>query len=752
MEADQLLSGLNDAQRAAVTSTAAPLCIMAGAGSGKTRVLTRRIAYRVATGDADPQRVLALTFTRKAAGELTGRLRQLHMRDRVAAGTFHSVALAQLRSRWADRNVKPPELLERKVGFVARLLPQRSGLPPTAALDVVGEIEWAKARRIEPDRYPAVASAAKRRPGVDLQLIADTYTRYEEEKRRKRVIDFDDLLKLCVRDLENDRDFAAAQRWRFRHLFVDEFQDVNPLQHALLSGWLGDRTDLCVVGDANQAIYGWNGADPAFITNFTSHYPTAEVVQLVDNYRSSMQILDAAHAVLAEGELLGELPAGSALKLRANRPEGKVPHLDGYPDEQQEARGIARGVRDRRRPNQPWRDFAVLVRTNAQTAAIGEAFAKAGIPARIRGGSGLLDDPQVKAWLRNLRTRRGDFATIVADLSSAAREHDTKRSLAQERERAAAEDPTFDPAFDPASYPDQEHGSEGTPALALVPPLAPSPARSPATPASRPIGDGADGDNPLASLAVLAADFVAVDPNPTGAGFAAWLSATARNDQLADGADAVDVLTFHGAKGLEWPVVFVAGCETGYCPIGFANNTAQLAEERRLFYVAITRAEQEVVCTWATERTFGTSKPRKREPSPYLDDLQRADADSRAARSNGPDRRAAARMGVRGARAAAKSAPKSGTGRGRAVTGVSARSELDAVGQALFDSLKAWRAESCRAAGIPAYIVCNDRTLLAVARQRPTSERELLDVAGFGPVKVERYGDAVLDLVRSHTS
>jgi len=740
VEADQLLSGLNDAQRAAVTSTAAPLCIMAGAGSGKTRVLTRRIAYRVATGDADPQRVLALTFTRKAAGELTGRLRQLQMRDRVAAGTFHSVALAQLRSRWSDRDVKPPELLERKVGFVARLLPQRSGLAPTAALDVVGEIEWAKARRIEPDRYPAVASAARRRPGVDLQLVADTFTRYEEEKRRKRMIDFDDLLKLCVRDLENDRDFAAAQRWRFRHLFVDEFQDVNPLQHALLSGWLGDRTDLCVVGDANQAIYGWNGADPAFITNFTSHYPTAEVVQLVDNYRSSTQILDAAHAVLVEGELLGELPARSALKLRANRPEGKVPELDGYPDEHQEARGIARGVRDRRRPNQPWHDFAVLVRTNAQTAAIDQAFTDAGIPARIRGGSGLLDDPQVKAWLRNLRTRRGDFATVIADLTAAAREHDGKRSLAQERERSAAEDPTFDPVLDLASESGLEVGQEEKQSVPSSPPIA-----------GAQVGDSADGGNPLASLAVLAGDFVAVDPNPTGAGFAAWLSATARNDQLADGADAVDVLTFHGAKGLEWPVVFVAGCETGYCPIGFANNTAQLAEERRLFYVAITRAEREVVCTWATERTFGTSKPRKREPSPYLDDLQRADADSQKERANGPDRRAAARMGVRGARAAAKSMPKSGTSRSRAVTGVSARSELDSMGQELFDALKAWRAESCRAAGIPAYIVCNDRTLLAVARQRPTSEHELLDVAGFGPVKVERYGEAVLDLVRSHT-
>jgi DNA helicase-2/ATP-dependent DNA helicase PcrA len=252
VHADALLDGLNDAQTAAVTSSATPLCILAGAGSGKTRVLTRRIAWRAATDSLDPRHVLALTFTRKAAGELTQRLRQLGLQDQLAAGTFHGVAYAQLRGRWAERGIEPPTLLDRKVGFVARLLPSSRAQVP--AMDVVAEIEWAKARLVAPDRYAEEAERAGRRPPMSGDEVARVYARYEEQRRRSRLVDFDDLLRVCARDLLADPDFAAAQRWRFQHVFVDEFQDVNPLQQSLLDAWLGDRLDLCVVGDPNQAI------------------------------------------------------------------------------------------------------------------------------------------------------------------------------------------------------------------------------------------------------------------------------------------------------------------------------------------------------------------------------------------------------------------------------------------------------------------------------------------------------------------
>src|SRR3954469_14083076 len=279
-------SDLNPEQRRAVVTEASPLCILAGAGSGKTRVLTRRIAHRIAVGSAEPDRVLALTFTRKAAGELGSRLRTLGVRDRVAAGTFHAVAYAQLRRRWADRGESEPALLDRKARLLAPLIRNRD----VQAADVASEIEWAKARMVNPSAYEHEARSAGREPPMALAEVAEVYRRYEVEKNRRGLVDFDDLLFRTARAIEEDADFAAAQRWRFRHLFVDEFQDVNPVQFRLLMAWLGDRLDLCVVGDPNQAIYAWNGADASYLTNFRRHFPTAEVVRLDDNYRSSPEI------------------------------------------------------------------------------------------------------------------------------------------------------------------------------------------------------------------------------------------------------------------------------------------------------------------------------------------------------------------------------------------------------------------------------------------------------------------------------
>jgi len=264
-----LLDGLTDAQRAAVTCDGAPLCILAGAGSGKTRVLTTRIAWRVATGSADARHVLALTFTRKAAGELRRRLGGLGVRDGVAAGTFHAIAYAQLRRRWADQGVQAPTLLERKAGLLARLAgPRSTGDAAVQPADLAAEIEWAKARLIAPAQYEAAALGAGRTPPIPTPSMATLYERYEQEKRSRGLVDFDDLLVRCVEAMHADAEMAAAVRWQHRHLFVDEFQDVNPAQAALLAAWRGSSSDLCVVGDPNQAIYAWNGAEPSFLVDF----------------------------------------------------------------------------------------------------------------------------------------------------------------------------------------------------------------------------------------------------------------------------------------------------------------------------------------------------------------------------------------------------------------------------------------------------------------------------------------------------
>ena len=469
-----LMDGLNERQRAAVAAPGTPLCIRAGAGTGKTRVLTRRIAYQASTGAIDPNHTLALTFTRKAGNELRDRLAELGLRSSVNTSTFHSAAYAQLRTRWAERGIRPPELAQDKRGLVARAA-KLAGLRLAKAelLDVVTEIEGAKARRIPPDGYGQAAVQFRRTPALDPAAMGDLYQRYESEKTRRRVVDFDDLLNLALRDLNGDADYAEARRWRFQHLFVDEFQDVNRLQFDLLRAWLGERNHLCAVGDPNQAIYSWNGAEADYIERFGNWFPGAAVLDLVDNYRSSPQILAAGRAIL---------PAG-ANSLVAHHLDGPRPTVTTHADDTDEAAAIARALRDAKGPETAWSSMAVLARTNAQTAKLTVALRQGEIPYRVRIDASRTDD-------------------------------------------------------DPA---------EG----------------------------------------------------------------------LSDSADAVDVATFHAAKGLEWPVVHLAGLEQGLVPISRAQTSAEVAEEQRLLYVAITRAERELHCHWAAERAFGDRKV-SRSPSPYL--------------------------------------------------------------------------------------------------------------------------------------
>ena len=657
---EHLLDGLNPAQRRAVESEAAPLCILAGAGSGKTRVLTRRIAYRILTGRAEPGHVLAVTFTRKAAGELRSRLAGLGVRDQVAAGTFHALAYAQLRRRWADRGERPPALLERKARLLAPMLTRRTSGRPSAvtAADLAAEIEWAKARMVQPSQYEPEASAAGRTPPrPDMAAI---YQRYEDDKRRKGLVDFDDLLLMCATALDDDPEFAAAQRWRFRHLFVDEFQDANPVQHRLLTGWLGDRHDLCVVGDPNQAIYSWNGADPTFLTDFDRHFPGGETVELERNYRSTPQVLAVARAVL------------HGARIEPTRADGPVPTIRCFDNDTAEARGIARAAKRAHGGSTRWRDMAVLARTNAQTVLFEEAFRAAGVPCRVRGGP-FLQVPDVRDALKTLQGGPSGvpFRSRLAELEAFASEPD----MAPER---------------------RLH---------------------------------------IEALVRMGVEYLAADDQASVPGFLAWLQATVRGDDGRDNADAVEIATFHRAKGLEWPVVFVCGLERGLVPIGHANSPAAEAEERRLLYVAVTRAERDLTCSWAERRTFGT-KAVTRQPSPWLEAIEitcTALASGASPNSDEWRRRIAEQRD--------RIKPKKPTG------GVA----IDAD-DPMFEALKAWRTRAARAANVPAYVIFHDSTLAAVAAAKPTSKQELLALPGLGPVKAARYGDALLDVVASRSA
>jgi len=687
---DALLAGLNPAQAEAVRSPAAPLCIHAGAGSGKTRVLTRRIAHRVVTEQADARHVLALTFTRKAAGEMRRRLRRLQLRDEVAAGTFHAIAYAQLRSRWADQGREAPTLLDRKARFLVPLLPRQKRR--VSAMEVATELEWASARMVTADGYPEAADAAGRRPPLPPEQIARIIDGYGQRKREQRKIDFDDLLRLCIRGLETDTEFAAAQRWRFRHLYVDEFQDVNPLQFRLLKGWLGDRADLCVVGDPNQAIYAWNGADARYLDRFDHEFPGGELVRLDDNYRSSPQILATANAVLAAGP-------GAPRSLRPHAPDGPLPVITSHTTDQAEAAAVARTARDRHRPGTPWSEQAVLVRTNGQAALLSEAFTDAKIPHRLKGASGLLDRAEVQEALRTLD--RGPLEAALSDLEAMA-----------------------------AGRVDPEEVEQ---------PAVPRPAEAQADAVADPADDHGLGEQRRANVSAivrLSREYLALEPSPTGAGLVSWIRSTLRAGEGDSGRDAVDIVTFHAAKGLEWPVVHLAGMEDGLVPIGHAKTPEAKAEERRLVYVAVTRAERELHCSWAERRNFG-GRVSDRAPSPYLTTIERA-VDILGRGEEPADWRTHLAENRRTLRA------KDG---GR--TGHRRADPVPVQDRALVEALKSWRHQAARAADVPAFVVFDDATLEAVAAARPSSSGELTAIDGFGAVKTERFGEQVLDVVRT---
>ncbi len=661
----QILAGLNDEQRAAVTADARRLVIRAGAGSGKTRVLTRRIAYGAVTDRIDPRRVLALTFTRKAAGELNHRLRQLGLRESAAAGTFHAVALSQLRRRWEEAGESPPTLLDRKVGFVARLVP---GIRErTIPLDLVSEIEWAKARRIKPENYVQAAADHDRSMQLPSERVAEIFGQYEEVKAKRRLIDFDDILILCGRTLQQDPNAAAAFRWSFRHVFVDEFQDVNPLQFALLRVFLGEDPNVCVVGDARQAIYAWNGADSAYLDNFPDFFPGAVEVSLRHNYRSTPEILQAASAVLPQHD-----------SLVATLPSGPKPSLTNHTDDSAEARSIARSLRNAQSQRTRWRDMAVLVRTNAQVTLLADALTKAEVPVRARNDVKLIERPEVLDALDTMQPHTRPLAAALDDLGQRL------------NEEAGDRDDDTEPD-DASSAPSER-------------------------------------DLILQAFIRVGRDHLAVDPGSSISSFVEALK-SGSNEAAVAGGDRVEVTTFHQAKGLEWQVVHVAGMEQGLCPIGHAKTPEALAEEERLIYVAVTRAKRQLHLHWADERTFG-DRVSKRSESPMLEPIRRVNAgkDPRSTRSRNAKSAAALRKNL--------TARDGGGPRLK-------QDESDPV----FQALKKWRLSIAKANDVPAFVIFNDKTLHAIARERPHDQRSLLAVSGIGPSKAEQYGQDVLRLV-----
>ncbi len=562
--ADALLTGLDPEQREVAMATRGAVCVLAGAGTGKTRAITHRIAYAAAIGVVDPAHVLALTFTVRAAGEMRGRLRQLGV-TQVRASTFHAAALRQLNYFW-PRVIGglPPQLIDAKGRLVREAASQvRVRLDGPGLADAASEIEWAKTTQVRPDTYARAAAAAARSPVAGAEAMAAVYDGYERLRRERHLIDFESILELTAAIVLEHRGAAEAVRDTFRYFVVDEYQDVNPLQKLLLDAWLGDRDDLCVVGDPHQVIYSFTGATPDYLTGFTAEFPGATLVRLVRDYRSTPQVVRVANQLVRSGAAL-----------IAQRPPGPQPMLTQYADDSSEAAGVATAIRALVAAGVPVHQIAVLVRINADTGRFEQALAEAAVPYVVRGTERFYDRPVVRQALVLFRGAAVAEARMAGDsdpqtpLPSAVRHVLTGIGF------------TGSPAQGPAGGPAARERWES-----------------------------------LAALAQLADDMYTARPRAGMGDFAAELAQRAELGH-APPAQGVTLASMHAAKGLEWDAVLLPGLVEGLMPIVHAKTPGAIEEERRLLYVAVTRARHHLYLSWSQGR--GAARQRSR----FLDDIR----------------------------------------------------------------------------------------------------------------------------------
>ena len=530
----QILAELDPDQLAVATAITGPVCVIAGAGTGKTRVITNRIAYAINSGVTDPTRVLALTFTAKAAGEMRARLRALGISN-AAARTFHSAALKQLLYFWPYAfGGQFPTLLTTKSGFISQAITRAEVAIPAqvnALREIASEIEWAKVLQISPDSYQQEAIENNRlvrlpnnkSESENLSMIAQVYEAYESLKRQERTLDFEDVLLLTVGMLEEDRGVRERVRDQYRYFTVDEYQDVSPLQQRLLNLWLGNREELCVVGDAAQTIYSFAGATSNFLLNFQNRFPNAQLFRLSRGYRSTPEIINTANKILRQANLISD----HGNELQSANSHGDIPMVNGFTSQSDEIAYVCAEVAKLINNQVDSSEIAVLARTNAQLDQVKSALNNAKIASQIRSGERFFDRVDVRDAMRVIRSASvlpSEIGDWYADLVSVLRPFG---------------DADYVVGFLKLAKSIQENG--GTNMRAFL----------------REIEDRAEQNNP-----------------PTLPG--------------------VTLATLHAAKGLEWNHLFLIGVSDGVLPMGNDLN-----EERRLFYVGVTRAKQRIQITYA---------------------------------------------------------------------------------------------------------------------------------------------------------
>jgi DNA helicase-2/ATP-dependent DNA helicase PcrA len=536
---DEILAALDPDQRAVALASRGPVCVIAGAGTGKTRAITHRIAYAAAIGTMDPQKVLALTFTAKAAGEMRARLRSLGV-PQVAARTIHSAALKQLLYFWPSVfGGRTPDLITTKTGFLTEAI-NRAGLSDAIRVtnrelmrDIASEIEWAKVSQVAPSDYIDEISKRMQKPRVLPEQMVQIYTAYETVKKQELAIDFEDVLLLCAAMLEEEREVRERVQDQYRYFTIDEYQDISPVQQRLINAWLGKRNDICVVGDPAQTIYSFAGATPVFLNTFTQRFPDAEVIRLSTGYRSTPEITFAANALLRHGAMGQELVA--------QNDHGSKPSVIGYSDETAEVAGVLEEITQLLAAGTVPHEVAILARTNSQLKSVERAMMKLNLPYQVRSTERFFDRREVRDFLSEVRK-----ASVIPAESQGW--IDELRTLAQ-------------------------------PYLT---------------------GEAIDGIAALLHLARELDD----DDNFTPKTLRGYLREVEDRVQQNNPPTmpVITLATLHAAKGLEWERVFLIGASDGQLPV----SDASIDEERRLFYVGITRAKADLHISY------------RKSPSPFL--------------------------------------------------------------------------------------------------------------------------------------
>jgi len=552
LDPDTILSALDEEQRQVATALRGPVRVLAGAGTGKTRAITHRIAYGIATGTYSPERVLALTFTQRAAGEMRTRLRELGA-GAVSARTFHASALRQLNYFWPQMTGAPaPRLIDGKARPLAEAASTLGLKLDTASLrDVAAEVEWRKVTNLTLDAY-ALRAASRAMPGaLTVEQCVEVQRAYERIKDERSAIDFEDVLLLTAGLLEAEPRVALQVHEQYRFFVVDEYQDVSPLQHRLLELWRGDRADVCVVGDASQTIYSFTGATSDYLLNFENEFPNAITVGLDRNYRSSAPIVRVANELMRD--------RAGALVLQSLRQDGTVPTVSSFASDHEEAYGVAARIRADIDAGMAASDIAILYRTNAQSGNLERALTEASVSYQVAGSTRFFDLPDVKRAVLALR--------------------------------GSAVNPIDEPLF--------KSVSDVLRALGWT--------------QSAPESSGAV----RAKWEALNAIVEMADDAPEGSTLREFTDnlqarADARHEPTMN---AVTLASIHSVKGLEWKAVYVVGVAEGLIPISYATGIDAIAEERRLLYVALTRAQERLHLSWSAS---GSGHRRARVRSRFL--------------------------------------------------------------------------------------------------------------------------------------